>query len=180
MLRKKYGWLDIKNVVIPFEFQMSKPSIEKISKAKQFIEKYNHLDKPVVFNYYVEEIDYGTVVSEKYALADNYTRYLAAKELGIKKVPCMGAIEYYGIHSHQRNFIPYITAVFPDTLLERKEYVWKNPKLLNISVGDTVVVKTAYKNSHKIHKDTVIITGIYWDLAVNLTEHKEVIKVLKR
>lgn len=67
--------IDIDAVVIPNDFQQRLPRAEKIQSIVSYFEKENGFDRPITIN------------EKSSVLEDGYARYLAAKEMGIHKIP---------------------------------------------------------------------------------------------
>lgn len=134
----------LEDIIIPESFLKTKPKKEKMDRVRKYVEQYNEFDKPVVLH--------------KGILIDGYVRYLVAKELGLKEIPCAKEFDRYITGKHKGN---------------NKEYIWKVPKGFNIEVGDKVIVNI--KNG-KVIVD-VIKVGIIED--TEMLKHKSVIKKLK-
>lgn len=102
----------IQKIIIPKEFQDIECSVYKIERAKQYIRQNNHIDKPIAVN-------------NNLVLLDGYSRYLAAKALGLKKVPC---------ERHEQ----FIYGTFEGN---PKRYIWANRNHIPIKRGDLVIVE---------------------------------------
>ena len=103
--------VDIQKITIPKEFQDVNCSPGKIERAVQLI-RNNGIIKPIAVN-------------SNLMLLDGYSRYLAAKSMGLKTVPC----EY-----HEQ----FIHGTFEGN---PKRYVWINSNHIPIKRGDLVVVE---------------------------------------
>ena len=69
--------INIDDIIISENFKKSQPSNEKIQKACDYIKTYNTIE-PII----CKETE-----SNKYICIDNYTRYIAAKQLKMSHVP---------------------------------------------------------------------------------------------
>lgn len=67
--------IDIDTVVIPDDLQQRPPRAEKVQNIVSYFKKKNGFDEPITIN------------EKDSVLEDGYTRYLAAKEMGIHKIP---------------------------------------------------------------------------------------------
>lgn len=139
--------IKLTDIKISKEFQYSNPSQKKIDKALKFISRYKRIDKPIIL------ID-GMLV-------DGYTRYLAAQTVGLLKIPFI-----------ELNELIYIVGQFNNN---KKEYIWKNDKFLDINIGDNVLVKVKQKDRYK--NVNVQIVNIFSSNDLKLyNKHKSVIK----
>ena len=138
--------IDIKidEIIIQPQFEKFKCNTEKIEKEKRFYKEFGTMSFPVV-------------LSEKNVLIDGYSRYLAAKDLGLIAVPC--------VHKYRLVF-----GVFPDN---EKEYCWKNPENLNVKEGDQIVVDT--KNGEQI----ITVTRFKKSYKRGNRWHKNVLRIYK-
>ena len=118
----KMKTIKIEQIIIPDCFKNTKPKKYKLDNVKQYVKKHGKLNKPIVLN-------------DNY-LVDGYTRYLVAKELGLKEVEYVYEYE----NNEEAKLIKYIVGKFKDN---GKEYIWKVPLNVrcNIKVGDKVWVE---------------------------------------
>ena len=65
--------IKVSEVIIPKEFTQSTPRSDKIERVKNYVEKHNTIDKPIVVN-------------SDGVLTDNYVRYLVANQCGLKEI----------------------------------------------------------------------------------------------
>lgn len=148
----------LSEIVIPEEFQQSKPREAKMQKCRDLMEKYRHQDRFLVVN-------------RNNVLIDGYIQYLVLKEKGIKtaevkrldcKVPNFARMDE--IPKYKREITTYVYGVFKrkDGTFS-KQYVWRVPKSLSdrgwdrdLLPGDKVFVsvngKEKYVTVTKIHR----------------------------
>lgn len=68
--------IDIDSIKIPKLFLRNHVTEKKLNKVRQYYKRYKELDKPIIL----------TASYNRY-LSDGYSRYVVAKELGLKTVP---------------------------------------------------------------------------------------------
>lgn len=134
--------IKVSDIILPSHLQNSIPRKEKLDKILRYYIQHKEFDVPVILE--------GNI------LVDGYARYYAAKECGIKEVPCINLLE-----------IEYITAKFSHG---NKRYIWKNIHNIPIKVGDTVLVQC-----NKEAKAVKVLT-IFQNNDYRLLKHKNILK----
>lgn len=137
--------ISLDKIKISKNFTESKPSDSKVEKAVKYFEANGRLDKPIVLNNGV--------------LVDNYARYLAAKLKGLHEVPYVELQEMsYIVGKHNR-----------------KEYIWKNDRNIDVEIGDRVLVRIKHNDKNK--KACVTVVNVFYsdDLAL-YNKHRSVVK----
>lgn len=138
--------ITMSDIIISDEFQKTIPKVHKVNRIKDYVKQYGKIDKPVVLS--------GKM------LLDGYVRYLVAKELGIKEIPC----KQFKTKPHK-----YIVGQFTTG----SQYVWKLPDNISVNVGDKVLVM------NKDSKTVVIVRQIFKSYDKSMRKHKSVLKVVK-
>lgn len=147
-------------IIIPDKF--ASPNPEKIEKVKAYVQEHGAFDKPVILD--------GNV------LVDNYIRYLVAVEMGMDTIPFMTTQEYKEKYPKENLSVDCITGVFREG---GKHYTWKNPKNIELNVGDRVLVRSNNEKTGK-KKGVVIVTRVFKSNQRSMLKHKSVIKKLDR
>lgn len=76
--------LHIDNLKVPYRFKQTPPRDDKYQLYKKNIITNKRFDKPICIHWVInEQYPLGT-----WYICDGYIRYLVAKEIGIKFVPC--------------------------------------------------------------------------------------------
>jgi hypothetical protein len=81
MLKAKSRILPIEDIKIPEAFAQTTPRMEKVEKAKAFYGVTRQFDKPVL-------------IDRNGYIFDGYARFVAAKELGLDKVPVVQVVPF--------------------------------------------------------------------------------------
>lgn len=150
----------LSKIVIPDSFKRSNPMEIKLDYVRDYVKNHGELDKPIVLN--------GNM------LVDNYVRYLVAKELGFREVPCISSKEYRDRKNVIEMPATYIAAEFKDN---PKEYIWRVPNGISVEVGDMVLVKSKFKDDNKA---VVTVGRVFQSDDVDMLKHKTVIKKLRK
>lgn len=106
--------IKVSEVIIPKEFTQSTPRSDKIERVKNYVEKHNTIDKPIVVN-------------SDGVLTDNYVRYLVANQCGLEEIPCITQEDKV-----ERPPVTYIIGMFRNC---HKKYTWKNTRGIFIIYG---------------------------------------------
>ena len=69
--------IDIKDIIVPYEIQHSKPNVHKVIEYTKRFEQSGTIDKAVTIS---KRVIFGT---EHYVLTNGYVRYLILKQNGI-------------------------------------------------------------------------------------------------
>ncbi len=104
--------IKVKDVNVPLHFMQTGCKRNKVDEAKRFIVKNRKFSKPITVN-------------RNNILIDGFSRFLAAKELGIQDIPCLVKEEF-------------IYGKFPDS---DKLYLWHNADFIPLRVGGRAVVE---------------------------------------
>ena len=183
--------IDIEYIKIPKSFKRTRPREEKLDKVRNYFDEWGKLDKPIT-------------IDDDYMLVDGYSRYVVAKEKGMKLVPViqdfgvkdMADIETAFNDNDTDSFLPdpayfkqkykehldkgeseYIKGVFiSNDSPFAKEYTWINRKGLFIDVGDIVKVKVVIGNQHRT--GIVRVTEKFW--SSNEPEHRSVTSIVSK
>ena len=73
--------IDIKDIIVPYEIQHSKPNVHKVIEYTKRFEQIGTIDTAVTIS---KRIIFGT---EHYVLTNGYIRFLILKQNGIDEVP---------------------------------------------------------------------------------------------
>ena len=140
--------IELSSIKISNAFLNTKPSEKKVQKVLKYIEKNGRIDKQIIL--------YNGV------LVDNYIRYLAASINNFNEVPYVELREMtYIVGKHNR-----------------KEYIWKNDRNIDIEIGDKVLVRIKHNGKNK--KTCVTVVDVFSSDDLNLyNKHKSVVKKLK-
>ena len=103
----------LSDVIISDRFQKTKCSVEKIDIAVAYVREHNTISKPIVLD-------------KHNVLVDGYSRYLAAKYVGLTEIP----VEYMGVE-----------AVYGKFYGNDKMFCWLNPKGIAVKKGDFLLVE---------------------------------------
>lgn len=152
--------IKLSKIVVPESFKNSNPMEVKLDYVRDYVKNHGELDKPVVLD--------GNM------LVDNYVRYLVAKELGFREVPCISYKEYRDRKSVIEMPATYIVAEFKDN---PKEYIWRVPNGISVEVGDMVLVKSKFRDDNKA---VVTVGRVFQSDDVDMLKHKTVIKKLRK
>lgn len=147
--------IKVSEVIIPKEFTQSTPRSDKIERVKNYVEKHNTIDKPIVVN-------------SDGVLTDNYVRYLVANQCGLEEIPCITQEDKV-----ERPPVTYIIGMFRNC---HKKYTWKNTRGIPVKVGDDVLVVSDTKNGRK--KVVVTVVDITQSTDAAMLKHKPMIKNL--
>lgn len=144
--------IKLSDIKVTDDFLQSRPSERKIEKAIRYYGCNGILDKPVVL------FD-GEIV-------DNYTRYLAAKIIGLEEVPYV-----------ELQKMSYIVGRFDGN---KKWYIWKNDGEIDINIGDSVMVKVKNKYG-KTKKVIVTVKDLFQYNGLDLyNKHRSVVLNLNK
>lgn len=179
----------IEDIKIPKPFKKTRPREEKLDKVRNYFDEWGKLDKPIT-------------IDDDYMLVDGYSRYVVAKEKGLKLVP---VIQDFGVKdmadieaafTDTNDILPnpayfkqkykehldkgeseYIKGVFiSNDSPFAKEYIWINRKGLFIDVGDIIKVKVVIGNQHRT--GIVRVTGKFW--SSDEPEHRSVTSIVSK
>ncbi len=153
--------IELSKIIVPESYMKSTPNPNKIRSALQYAKENRKLDKPIVLQ--------GNMV------VDNYIRYLVAKELNLREVPYVTSQEYRE-ELNKTQDMNYVVGEFYNC---QKQYMWKNPKRLKVSVGDKVLVQSKDKFNKKSGTSVITVVKIFNSSNQKLLRHKNIIRVVR-
>lgn len=121
----------LSDIIILDMFKKTTPNKNKMDYVRKYAIENGKLDRPIVLNNKV--------------LKDGYIRYLVAKELKFDRVPYVKSYEKNINNSVKFLKVTYIVGKFKNN---KKRYVWKLTKDIDVNVGDKVLVRS------KVHGQT--------------------------
>ena len=151
--------INVSEIIIPKEFERTIPRKDKLEKIYKYVKAFGNIDKPIV-------------LKENNVLADNYARYIVAKELGMTDVPYITTQEYIEENPERTLRMTYVVGKFNGNA---KEYTWKLNKELDINIGDKVLVKTKRYNGKGTTTEIVTVVNTFTSNNPSLLRHKSVI-----
>lgn len=146
---------NIDDIKIKQSFIDKPPRKHKIDRVKRFYDKHNRFDKPVKLN-------------TAGFLVDGYSRYLVAKEYGIRKIDCLVKKDF-----DDNELVETISGKFYEK--DKNVYTWVNLNNIECKIGDTVLVWTENTDG-KIRVSPILVTGKKHDKYANAKNYKTVLK----